>query len=81
MGHTYSKADLAAAWDSGYWNGTSHEGPLNGAVVDARNPYRQHEDEARGSTPAKACRIRLKTEKGHGAPDQETATASEPTND
>jgi hypothetical protein len=28
-------------------------------------------------TPAKACKIRLKTEKGRGAPYQESATASE----
>lgn len=77
----YTEADLAAAWDSGYWNGTSHEGPLNTAAVDAKNPYRQHEEEARGTTPAKACKVSLKTEKGRGAPDQETATASETTND
>jgi hypothetical protein len=31
-------------------------------------------------TPAKACKIRLKKEKGRGAPYQESATASEPTN-
>lgn len=30
-------------------------------------------------TPAKACKIRLKTEKGRGAPYQESATATEPT--
>lgn len=81
MGGTYSEADLAAAWDSGYWNGTSHEGPLNSAVVDAKNPYLQHEEKGRGATPAKACKVALKTEKGRGAPDQETATASETTND
>ncbi|NSX37813.1 hypothetical protein HTS88_15625 [Pseudarthrobacter oxydans] len=39
-------ADLAAAWASGYWHGTSHEGPLNDAVVAAKNPYR-----ARGTDP------------------------------
>jgi hypothetical protein len=32
---------LAAAWESGYWAGTSHTGPLNDAAVSARNPYRE----------------------------------------
>lgn len=36
---TYTRADLAEAWSSGYWNGTSHTGALNDAVVDERNPY------------------------------------------
>lgn len=44
----YRLADVAAAlgvesaakaWSSGYWRGTSHEGPLTEAVVEARNPY------------------------------------------
>ncbi|GAA4047639.1 hypothetical protein GCM10023063_38750 [Arthrobacter methylotrophus] len=38
-------AELAAAWESGYWHGTSHQGPLNSAVVDARNPYKQTDPE------------------------------------
>lgn len=80
MSAVYTEADLAAAWDSGYWNGTSHEGPLNGAAVNAKNPYLQHQEEVRGSTPAKACKVALKTEKGRGAPVKESATASEPTN-
>jgi hypothetical protein len=29
----------AAAWSSGYWHGTSHTGPLNEAIVEAKNPY------------------------------------------
>lgn len=73
MSRTYTKADLAAAWESGYWNGTSHNGPLNDAAVEAKNPYR-----AQGTTPAKSCKVPLKTKKGRGAPYQETATASEP---
>ena len=39
MGRTYSQADMAAAWDSAYWHGTSHQGPLNSAAVNAKNPY------------------------------------------
>lgn len=39
-----TKADLAAAWESGYWHGTSHKGPLNGAAVDAQNPYKVDSD-------------------------------------
>lgn len=35
-----TEADLAAAWESGYWHGTSHEGPLNDAAVAAKNPYK-----------------------------------------
>jgi hypothetical protein len=34
-----TQADLAAAWASGYWHGTSHQGPLDDAVVAAKNPY------------------------------------------
>lgn len=75
----YTEADLAAAWESGYWNGTSHEGPLNGAAVDARNPYRQHKEEARGTTPAKACKVALKTERDRDV-SPKSVTASEPTN-
>lgn len=80
MSNVYTEADLAAAWDSGYWNGTSHEGPLNSAAVNAKNPYRNQAEAACGSTPAKACKVALKTEKGRGAPVKESATASEPTN-
>jgi hypothetical protein len=68
-------ADLAAAWESGYWNGTSHKGPLNDAAVAALNPYKAH-----GTTPAKSCRVALKAEKGRGALAKESATAPEPTN-
>lgn len=38
-----TKADLAAAWESGYWHGTSHQGPLNDAAVAAKNPYKTTE--------------------------------------
>ena len=74
MSGVYTEADLAAAWESGYWHGTSHEGPLNDAAVNVKNPYR-----VKGATPAKACKVALKTEKGHGVPVKESATASEPT--
>ena len=74
MSKFYTGADLAAAWESGYWRGTSHEGPLNDATVAAKNPYR-----AQGVTPAKACKVPLKTEKGRGAPVKEFATAFETT--
>ncbi|WP_423184297.1 hypothetical protein [Arthrobacter sp. NyZ413] len=30
----------AEIWSSAYWHGTSHQGPLNDAIVEARNPYR-----------------------------------------
>ncbi|MGO4493327.1 hypothetical protein AB4Y86_14720 [Arthrobacter sp. 2YAF22_2] len=40
MSATYTVADLAAAWESGYWHGKSHEGPLNDAAVAAKNPHR-----------------------------------------
>lgn len=47
---TYTQADLAAAWDSGYWHGTSHAGPLNDAAINAKNPYiRENEAAAHGS--------------------------------
>lgn len=42
----YTRADLAAAWESGYWHGTSHDGPLNEVTVSAKNPYRIDESEA-----------------------------------
>jgi hypothetical protein len=38
--------ELAAAWASGYWHGTSHQGLLNDAVVAAKNPYAVHDDAA-----------------------------------
>ena len=56
MSVVYTAADLAAAWESGYWHGTSHEGPLNDAAVAAKNPHR-----SKGTTPAKACHVALKT--------------------
>ncbi|WP_281275814.1 hypothetical protein [Arthrobacter echini] len=36
---TYSRADLAEAWSSGYWHGIDHDGPINDAAIDAKNPY------------------------------------------
>jgi hypothetical protein len=36
---------MAAAWESGYWHGTSHTGPLNETAVNAKNPYRNEESE------------------------------------
>lgn len=36
-----TKSDLAAAWESGYWHGTSHEGPLKDAAVAAKNPHKK----------------------------------------
>jgi hypothetical protein len=71
---TYTEADLAIAFERGYWRGVDHKGPLNDAAVATKNPYR-----AQGTTPAKSCKVTLKTEKGRGAPYQESATASEPT--
>lgn len=44
MDTVYTKADLAAAWESGYWHGVDHKGPLNGAAVDALNPYKDGND-------------------------------------
>lgn len=73
MSKVYTEADLAAAWESGYWHGTSHAGPLNDAAVAAKNPYRVN-----GITPAKACKVSLKAEKGRSALAKESATASEP---
>ncbi|WP_275451051.1 hypothetical protein [Arthrobacter sp. Br18] len=34
-----TQADIAAAWESGYWHGTSHAGLLNDAAVSAKNPH------------------------------------------
>lgn len=72
MSAVYTEADLAAAWESGYWHGTSHEGPLNDAAVAAKNPHR-----VKGTTPAKACKVSLKTEKDRDA-SPKSVTASEP---
>lgn len=41
MARTYTEADMAAAWESGYWHGTSHTGPLSEAAVAAKNPYKK----------------------------------------
>jgi hypothetical protein len=38
---------LAEAWASGYWHGTSHEGPLNDAAVDAKNLYTPNHNEVK----------------------------------
>lgn len=46
MGRTYTEADMAAAWESGYWHGTSHEGPLNDAAVAEKNPHKKEESDA-----------------------------------
>lgn len=75
MSAVYTEADLAAAWESGYWHGSSHEGPLNDAAVAAKNPYR-----VQGVTPAKLCTVALKTEKAV-TDFGESVTAEEPTND
>lgn len=45
-----AKNELAAAWESGYWHGTSHHGPLNDAAVAAKNP---HKKKSGPDTPAK----------------------------
>lgn len=45
---TYSEADLAEVWSSGYWNGTGHAGPINQAAIDAKNPHRSPETENDG---------------------------------
>ena len=43
----FSKAELwamlAEAWESGYWHGTTHEGPLTDANVSAKNPYKKEQ--------------------------------------
>lgn len=41
---TYTRAEMAAAWESGYWHGTSHTGPLSAALVADKNPYLKAED-------------------------------------
>ncbi|MHA7153624.1 hypothetical protein [Arthrobacter sp. TMN-50] len=47
-------ANLAEAWSSGYWNGTSHTGPLNDAAVDEKNPHRNaNSSEGNNQTPVK----------------------------
>ena len=76
MSASYTEADLAAAWESGYWRGTSHKGPLNDAAVAAKNPYRGS-PRAEGSTPAKACKVALKKEKDRDA-SPKSVTAVEP---
>ncbi len=70
---TYTESDLAAAWESGYWHGTSHTGPLNDAAVRAKNPYIPS-----GATPAKVCKIQLKTETT-AAPSPKSAAVTKPT--
>lgn len=63
-----TESDLAAAWESGYWHGTSHEGPLNDAVVAEKNPYK-------AATPARVCKVTLKTQAadpGASAPNSPT---------
>lgn len=45
-----TEADLAAPWESGYWHGTSHEGPLNDAALAAKNPHKKNSGP---DTPAK----------------------------
>ena len=62
MSAGYTEADLAAAWEAGYWRGTSHEGPLNDTAVAAQNPHHN-----KGTTPAKACNVALKTNNGPGS--------------
>ncbi len=44
MKYLYTLADMAAAWESGYWHGTTHTGPLNDAAVKSKNPYRWDEE-------------------------------------
>lgn len=70
-----TEADLAAAWASGYWHGTSHTGPLNDAVVAQKNPYKVTAPAAGVTTPAKACKVALKTQ----APDPEPLAPDSPT--
>lgn len=40
-----AQTDLAGAWESGYWHGTSHTGPLNDAAIKAKNPYLKGTDD------------------------------------
>lgn len=79
MGGAYTEADMAAAWDSAYWHGTSHQGPLNSAAVNARNPYLKDASITPTTTPTKACRVALKTKKDRDA-SPKSVTASEPAN-
>jgi phage gp29-like protein len=74
MTKVYTEADLAAAWESGYWHGTSHTGPRNDAAVAAENPHT-----AKGITPAKACKVRLKAEEDRDAVAKHDITASNET--
>ncbi|MBE4716754.1 hypothetical protein [Pseudarthrobacter sp. AB1] len=48
---TYTEADLAIAFERGYWRGVDHKGPLNDAAVRAKNPYTKKESDA--GSPAK----------------------------
>ena len=77
MAKVYTEADMAAAWDSAYWHGTSHQGPLNSAAVNAKNPYLKDVEVTPATTPAKACKVALKTEKDRDA-SPKSVTASEP---
>lgn len=47
---TYTAADLAEAWSSGYRHGLDHTGPVNDAVISAHNPY-IHEHAAAAQAP------------------------------
>lgn len=62
MSAVYTEADLAIAFERGYWRGVDHKGPLNDAAVATKNPYN-----AQGTTPAKACKVALKAEKDRDA--------------
>lgn len=73
MSKVYTEADLAAAFELGFWRGVDHQGPLNDAAVAAINPYK-----AQGTTPAKACKVSLKTEKDRDA-SPKSVTAQETT--
>lgn len=39
-----TEADLAAAWEAGYWRGLDHTGPLNDAAIAAKNPFKTEKD-------------------------------------
>lgn len=62
-----TEADLAAAWASGYWHGTSHEGPLNDAAVAAKNPYRAKP----GTASPEASSAATETEQSNDAAGQD----------
>lgn len=72
---TYTEADMEAAraeaWQSGYWYGTCHEGPVTDAAVRAKNPHIPS-----GLTPAKVAKVALKTDRDRGA-STKSATVSE----